>query len=139
MGASANEIEREIEETRNRMDRNLSVLENKAATNAIRYGRVAVVVIGALAAAGVGLLVYRRVHRPSLKDRMSVSSLRGFADDLRAGFTKRLPSVTVTLNEKNEEPGTVESILREVAPAIVGTASTALLERVAGTARTRED
>jgi hypothetical protein len=138
MGASANEIERQIAETRSRMDQNLTVLEHKAATNAVRYGRIAGVAIGALAAAGVGFLVYRRMRRPSLKDRVSVNSLREFAGDLRSRF-KKLPSVTVSVNDHSAEPGLVEGILRDVGPAIVGTASTALIERVAGTARPQAD
>ena len=36
----------------------------------------------------------------------------------------------ITVNEKSQEPGTWETILRRVAPALAGTASTALVERV---------
>jgi hypothetical protein len=42
-----------------------------------------------------------------------------------------MPSVTVTVNEKREaEPGLVQSILRRVAPAVIGSASTAVIEKV---------
>jgi predicted Zn-dependent peptidase len=131
MGASAREIERQIKETRERMDQNLTRLEGKAASSARRYGMVAGALAGAALLAGVALLLYRRTHPPTLRDRISDLSL----DDLR-DLVDRLkdaaPSVTVRVNEKgDEEPGTVESILRKVAPALVGTAGTALLQRIA--------
>ena len=131
MGASAREIERQINETRDRMDENLTRLEGRTKSNAVRYGRIAAIGLGVLAVAGAALLVYRRLHRPTLRDRLddlSLDRLRSLAADLR----DKLPSVTVRVNEKSEEePGTVESILRKVAPALVGTAGSALLERVA--------
>jgi hypothetical protein len=96
MGASANEIERQIEETRNRMDENLGVLEDRAASNAVRYGRVAAVAVGALALVGAGYLVYRRMRKPSLRrrfmdglDRVSVESVRDFAGDMRSRLRNR--------------------------------------------------
>lgn len=138
MGASASEIERQIEETRKRMDENLGALEDRATSKAVKYGRMAAVTVGALALVGAGYLVYRRMRKPSLRrrfmdglDRVSVESLRDFAGDMRSRLKESLPSVTLTVNHRSEEPGTGESIVRKVAPAIVGTASTALLERAA--------
>jgi hypothetical protein len=131
MGASAREIEREIKETRDRMDANLTRLEGTAASRAVRYGKWAVVGVGALAVAGIAFLVYRRSRKPTVRDRLSEASverLRELLDKVR----EELPSVTVKVNDRSErEPGTVESILRKVAPAIIGTASTAVLERIA--------
>jgi len=134
MGASTREIERQIKETRERMDDNLNDLEGRAASSAVRYGRVAAIVVAAIAIGGAGFLIYRRMHRPTLKDRLdglSIESLRELAEELSGRLKERLPSVTVTVNDKSpREPGTVESIVRKIAPALVGTASTALLERV---------
>jgi hypothetical protein len=131
MGASAREIEREIKETRERMDENLTRLEGSAASSAIRYGRLAAIGVGVVAAAGIAYLVYRRTRKPRLRQRLndaSIERVRELLDKLR----EELPSVTVTVNDRTErEPGTFESILRKVAPAIVGTASTAVLERIA--------
>jgi uncharacterized membrane protein YccC len=131
MGASAREIEREIKETRERMDENLTRLEGTAASSAIRYGRFAAVGVGVLAAAGIAFLLYRRTRKPRLRQRLndaSIERVRELLDKLR----EELPSVTVTVNDRSErEPGTFEAILRKVAPAIVGTASTAVLERMA--------
>ena len=131
MGASAREIEREIRATRDRMDDNLTRLEGGAASRAVRYGRFAAIGLGVVALAGVGFLVYRRTRKPTLKDRLddvSIDRLR----ELLARLKEEMPSVTVSVNERAErEPGMLESILRKVGPAIVGTASTAVLDRVA--------
>jgi hypothetical protein len=44
----------------------------------------------------------------------------------------KLKAMTVRVNDHRErEPGTVESIMHKVAPAIIGTASTAVLKRIA--------
>ncbi len=67
MGASSDEIERQIKETREHIDENLGVLEHRAASNAQScYGKIAaVVVVRSVAVAGaVGVLIYRRMNRP---------------------------------------------------------------------------
>ena len=131
MGASAREIERQIKETRDRMDANLTQLEGRTKSGAMRYGRYAAVGLGALLLAGAAFFIYRRTRKPTLKDRLnglSLDHLRALAEQMR----EKLPSVTVRVNEKTaKEPGTFESIVREVAPVLAGTAGTALLERLA--------
>ena len=131
MGASARQIEREIKETRDRLDANLDELEGRAASNAARYGRIGLVALGALAIGLAAFLIYRRSRKPTLRDRLdalSIDSLRELSSRLR----EELPSVTVKVNEETpHEPGMVEAIARKVAPAVIGTASTALLERLA--------
>ncbi|HEY1420231.1 MAG TPA: hypothetical protein VGG90_05925 [Candidatus Dormibacteraeota bacterium] len=115
------------------MDENLEVLEKRATSNGVRYGKLVAIALGAAAVGGVGLLVYRRLRKPTLKDRlrgMSIDSLRELAEELTSRL-KSLPSVTLTVNERPEdEPGILENIMRRVAPAVVGTASTALLHRI---------
>jgi hypothetical protein len=132
MGASAREIERQIRETRDRMDENLTQLEGRTRSSAMHYGRFAAIGLGALLVVGAAFLVYRRARRPTLRDRLdelSLDKLRTLATHVR----EQLPSVTVRVNEKtNEGPGTIESIVREVAPALVGTAGTVLVERLTG-------
>jgi hypothetical protein len=136
MGASAREIEREIKETRERMDENLTRLEGTAASRALRYGRWAAVGVGVLAVAGVAFVVYRRTRKPPLRDRLSDASVERLRELLEK-FREELPSVTVKVNDRSErEPGTVEAIVRKVAPAIIGTASSAVLERIARPAAT---
>jgi uncharacterized membrane protein YccC len=133
MGASANEIDRQIKETRDRMDENLGELEERATSNVVRYGRVAAVALGVVVAGSVAFVLYRRFRKLTLKDRlqgMSVESLRDLADEMAARLKKPLPSVTFTVNDRNLEPGILQSIVRKAAPAIVGTASTALMQKV---------
>jgi len=60
MGASAREIERQIRETRDRIDANLRRLESRAASSATRYGLIGAAVVAALAVGGAAFLIYRR-------------------------------------------------------------------------------
>ncbi|HET9781055.1 MAG TPA: hypothetical protein VFR33_04680 [Candidatus Dormibacteraeota bacterium] len=112
------------------MDANLARLEGSASTTAARYGRMAAAGAGVLVVAAVAFIVYRRTRKPTLRDRLngvSVERVRDLVEKLR----EELPSVTVTVNDgKNSEPGMFESIVRKVAPAMIGTASTALFERM---------
>ena len=132
MGASADQIEREIRETRDRMDENLGVLEDRAASNAVRYGRFGLIALVVAGGGLAGFLLFRRMRRPSIKDRLeglSPEALRDLAAELGGRVKKQMPSVTVTVN-KEAEPGPVQSILRRVAPSLIGTASKAVIEKV---------
>jgi hypothetical protein len=141
MDASADEIDRQIGETRDHIDQNLGVLERRAASNAMRYGRVAAVVLGVVAMAGAGVLIYRRINRPSRREQlqgMLIQALKDLPDTLRdlpeevtSRLKKPLPSIRLEVNgaDASKEPGTLESIARKVAPAIVTTASGALIDR----------
>ena len=141
MGASADEIDRQINETRDHIDENLGVLEKRAASNAMRYGRIAAVVIGVIAVAGAGVVIYRRMNRPSRREQLQSTliqalrdlpdTLRDLPDEMTTRLKRPLPSVKVVVNgdDSIREPGTLESVVRKVAPAVVGTASTALIER----------
>jgi hypothetical protein len=141
MGAAADEIDRQIGETRDHIDENLGVLEQRAASNARRYGRVAVVLVGMAAVVGAGVLIYRRINPPSRREqvqRMLIQALKDLPDSLRdlpdeakARFKNPLPRIKVVVNgeEDSNERGTAESIVRKVAPAVVSTASGALVDR----------
>jgi len=64
MGASSPEIERQIAQTRQHLDANLSVLEHRAASTAKRVTRIAVAIgLGVAAAAAAGFAVFRLVRR----------------------------------------------------------------------------
>jgi hypothetical protein len=141
MGAATDEIDRQISETRDNIDENLGVLERRAASNAMRYGRIAAVVLGVVAVACAGVLIYRRINRPSRREQMQgmliqalkdlPDSLRDLPDEVKARLKKPLPSIKIVVNgeEDSKEPGTAESIVRKVAPALVSTASGALIDR----------
>ena len=134
MGASADQIEREIREARARMDQNLGELEERAASNAVRYGRIAAVAALITGAGIAGFLVYRRLRRPASKarlERVTPEALRELAVEIGARLKEKFPSVTVTVNEKTQrEPGRVQSIVRKVAPTLMGVASTAVIRRM---------
>ena len=157
MGSAADEIDRKIRRTRDHMDENLGVLEDRTTSNAMRYGRMVAIAVGVAAAAGAGFLVYRRLRRRSRREQLQrtlVDLLKNLPDSLRdaphevasrfkphelaSRLKNSMPSVRVVVNGTDEgrEPGTLESIVRRVAPAVVGTASTAVLERLT---RTPED
>jgi transposase len=141
MGNEADEVERQIKETRDQMDENLGELEQRTASNAMHYGRIAVVVLGVAAVAGVGVLIYRRINRPTRREqlrRMLIETLKDLPDSLRDlpeevtdRLKKSLPSVTVVVNRDDAARGlgTLERIVRRVAPAVAGTASNALINR----------
>jgi transposase len=141
MGTAADEIDRQIKATRDHMDENIGVLEQRAASKAVRYGRIVAIALGVGALAGAGVLVYRRMNQPSRREqlrRMLIDALKDLPDSVRdlpdevtTRLKKPLPSVKVVVNGEDQatEPGALESIVRKVAPAVVGTASTALIGR----------
>jgi hypothetical protein len=131
MGASAREIERQIKETRQRMDDNLNRLEGRAVSDARRYGVIAGAVAGAAVLAVTAFVLYRRARRQTLRERLSDLSLHDLRD-LVDRLKEAAPSVTLRVNERTvEEPSSVESMLRKAAPALVGTAGSALFQRIA--------
>jgi hypothetical protein len=142
MGPSADEIDRQISETREHIDQNLGVLERRAASNAKRYGRIAAIVLGAAAVAGAGVLIYRHLARPSRREQLQgmliealkdlPDTLRDLPDEVTSRLKKPLPSIKVVVNgeEATKGPGTFESIARKVAPAVLTTASGALIDRL---------
>src|SRR5204862_2328655 len=93
MGASAREIAREIRQTRERMDENLTRLEGQATSRAKRYGRIAAIVVSVVAVGTAALLVYRHTRRPTLRDRLdqlSLDKLRALAAEATAHLKDRL-------------------------------------------------
>jgi hypothetical protein len=140
MGASEDEIDRQIREAREHIDANVGVLEQRAASNAMRYARIAAVIVGVVAVAGAGVLIYGRMNRRTRTEQlrnMLVEALRDLPDSLRelpdevsTRLKRSLPTIRVVVNgEEADEPGTLERIVRRVAPAVVGTASSAVIER----------
>jgi hypothetical protein len=141
MGDSADEIDRQIKETREHIDENLGVLEQRATSNAVRYGKIAAVAVGVAVVAGAGILIYRRINRPTRREQLRSmllealkdlpDTLRDLPEDVVNRVKKPLPSIKIVVNGEEEarEPGTLESIVRRVAPALVGTASSAVIGR----------
>lgn len=120
MGASADEIDRQISATRDQIDANLDVLERRAASGAKRAGVIAGAgLVAAFAVGGVAYLVYRRVRRPSITDRLR----------------KKLPDppkmkpfkVVITDRSEDARPSAWESIGQRLAPTIVSSAVSAVM------------
>jgi hypothetical protein len=110
MGASAHDIASQTNEARDRIDENLGALEQRATSNAVRFGKIAAIASAAALVAG-GFVLYRHLTRLSLKDRLqgtSLESLRDLADEMSAHLKERVPSVKLTVN----------GIIRRVTPAI---------------------
>jgi hypothetical protein len=138
MGDSEDEIDRQMKETREQIDENLGVLEQRATSNAVRYGKIAAVVLGVAVVAGAGVLIYRRINRPTRTEqlrRMLIGALKDLPDALRdlpedvvSKVKKPLPSIKIVVNAK-EELGALERMVRRVAPALFGTASGAVIGR----------
>jgi hypothetical protein len=143
MGASDDEIDRQIKETREDIDENPGVLERRSTSNAVRYGKIAAVVVGVAIVAGAGVLIYRRINRPTRAERLRSmliealrelpETLRDLPDDVAKTVRRQLPSVKIVVNGEDgaKETSTLESIVRRVAPALVGTASSGVIGRFA--------
>ena len=139
MGASSVEIERQIRETRGRLDEELRVLEQRAAASARRFGRVAAGVGVGLGAVVVGVMVYRRYRqRERVKGlhRALLQSFRDLPEELTSRLKRRLPLKVVVTDRAQEESasGAWAGVARKVAPTIVGSAAAAIASRIANRA-----
>jgi hypothetical protein len=134
MGASPTEIDREITETRAHLDENLDVIERRVARSARRVGlMVAAGLVTGLAVAGVAVLVYRRVRKPSLGDRlqdMVPDGLAGLPARVRSRIGRGPIKVVITQGDEDAGPGTWKEIGRKVVPAIVSTAAGTVVSRL---------
>jgi hypothetical protein len=128
MGASSTEIDQEIRETRGELDRQLTVLQRRAASGARKYGLLAAgLAVGVLAVAA-GVVLYRHRHQtPVRRLQMMVRSARRLPERAR----ERLPIKVVVIDRAREErsPGTLASIAQKIAPAVAGSATGAVLAR----------
>jgi len=137
MGASSAEIDRQITETREHLDANLAVLEERAkarAKMALRIG--AVVAIGVAAAVTAAILVRRRRDRSSTMGRIDAAlpeSLKSLREEIATRLKKPLPAVRISVSNTEEPrtPGFWASIAHKAAPAAAGTAASALVAAAA--------
>ena len=128
MGGSSAEIDQEIKDTRDELDRQLTVLERRAATGARKYGLIAAgIAVGVLAVAA-GVVLYRRRRRtPVTRLQTMVRSARRLPERAR----ERLPIRVVVMDGTSDErsPGTLAGIAQRIAPAVAGSATGAILAR----------
>ena len=120
MGASADEIDRQISSTRDQIDANLDVLERRAVSGAKRAGVMAAAgLVAAMAVGGIVYLVYRSVNRPSMKDRLQ----KMLPDPPKIRPFK----VVITDRSEDVQPSRWESIGQRLAPTIVSSAVSAVM------------
>lgn len=134
-----------MKDARENIDETIDSPEERAGSGAVRYGRIAVIALGAAALAGASFLVYRRVRRRSRTEHLQktlVAMLKNVPESVRDvphEVTSRLknpfPSFKVVVNgsEETRDQGMLRSIVRKVAPAVAGTASAAVLDRLTRT------
>ena len=132
MGTSTDEIGRQIAETRDHVDENLTILEQRAAANARRVAiMVAAGVAAGLVIAGAAFLIYRRVRKPGLSERlqdMMPDALADLPQTIRTRFKGRPLRVVISSGEDRE--AIWESVARKVAPAIATSMAGAVAARV---------
>jgi hypothetical protein len=134
MRISPHEIDRQIIETRDDIEQDFGSLEHQAASDARPYGRIAVISVAVLALAGAGYLVYRRVRRPTLATRLRtrfLDPIRDMPPELQSRLKEQIPRVKLVVTQKEDAAlSRLESMARRVTPAVVGSATTAVLEHL---------
>jgi hypothetical protein len=99
MGDSSDEIDRQIRETRARLDEEPEVLEERVEFSARQYWRVAAGVGVGLAVVVIGVMVYRRARKRTLVKQLRdvlIESVRDLPDEV----TSRLDEVTSRLKDR---------------------------------------
>ena len=132
MGPETDEIGRQIAETRDHVDENLTILERRAAMNARRValmvaaGAAAGVIIG-----GAVFVLYRQMRKPGMSERlhdMVPDALTDLPDTIRRRFKDRPVKVVISSGEDKE--AVWESIARRIVPAVATSMATAVATRV---------
>jgi ABC-type branched-subunit amino acid transport system permease subunit len=137
MGASSAEIDQEIRDTRGELDKNLEVLERRAARGARVYGLIAAGVAVGVGAVVVGALVYRRRQQKKVAKQLHhvlFDSLRDLPESVKNKLKKNLP-VTVVFGERADEASAGNpwsALAAKVAPTLVGSATGAVMARLRG-------
>lgn len=142
MGASADEIDREISATRDQVDRNLSILERRAMTGARRYGAMAAIGLAAGAlVAGTAYLAYRRLRKPSMSERVrgampdTIGDLPG---SVREKFKRRPVRVVISTAEDRDRERLWKLVARKVVPVIAASAVARIARPSRGTGKSSE-
>ena len=140
MGATADEINREISATRDEVDRNLTILQRRAASSARRYGSMAAAGLAAgLLVAGVAYVMYRQMRKPSMSERIRgimPDALGELPDSVRQRLKRRPVRVVISTSEDREQMW--QSVARKVAPGIATTVVSAAVARFIKPERTTD-
>jgi hypothetical protein len=134
MGASSDQIDREIRETRSELDQKLGLLEQRAASSARRYGKVVVSVAASIAVVTVGAIAYRRFRKRSTArqlHKLLFDALRQLPDEATSRLKGHLPiKVVITDKADEESPNAWTSIAAKIAPSVLGSATGAVVSRL---------
>ena len=140
MGAPTDEIGRQTAETREHVDENLSILEQRAAAKARRVAiMVAAGVAAGLVIGGAAFLIYRQVRKPSVSERLRAmvpDALTDLPETIRARFKGRPVKVVISSGEDSE--ATWKTIARNVVPAVATSVASAVTARVMRSRSSRE-
>lgn len=132
MRISPDDIDRQTNEKRDNVEGDSEGFEQRVPSDARMYGRIAMISLAIVVLAGAGYLVYRRVRRPTLAKRIRARLLDPLLDlppEMQSRLKKQIPRVKVVVANKAEDGlGTLETMARRVTPAVVGSATTAVLE-----------
>jgi len=135
MGSSSAEINDQIATTRQHLDANLDVLEKRATSGMKRAGTLGGIGLGAaLLVGGIAFLVFRRLHKPTVRDRVqdAMPDLSEFQKELKKRFGNKPYKIVITSADADtSERGSLwESTARKVAPTLLTSAASALMAAV---------
>ena len=128
MGSSSAQIDSEIESARGHLDANLDTLERRARSGLKRAGMLAGIGLAAgVLAGGIAFLVYRRVHKPTVRDRVqdAMPDLGDFQKELKKRFGNKPFKIVITSADAEETRSFWQSTARTVAPSLITSAASA--------------
>jgi hypothetical protein len=149
MGASSDQLNREIAETRSSIESRIVELRQRGRRQVRRYTRTAVIALGVGAAVGVAAVgayvVYRYTRPPSRRERLQrlvpgavagrLQDLGRLRESLELGLRRQIPSMRLYVGERQvgEEPSRsrVQRMAVEAAQAMGTAAGTALAASLA--------
>src|ERR1700730_5906055 len=106
MGISEDDIDRQLNETRENIVDDVDFLEEQNGSNARRCGGIVAIGFGVLVLTGASYLVYRRVKRQSRAKRLRtrlLGSLRDLPHEASSRVKKSIPAVKVVVSERVAE------------------------------------
>jgi hypothetical protein len=145
MGASSDQLERQIVEIRGSMESKIIELRERSRTQVRRLSRTLVIAVGVGAAVGVAvvgaLIVYRVTRPPTARERVERVIPRGVMKDLRRarqtlelGLRRQVPPMRLYVGDKQlgeEKPSSQwERIAVNVARAAATAAASAVVARL---------
>jgi hypothetical protein len=145
MGASSDQLERQIAEVRGSMESKIIELRERSRTQVRRISRTLVIAVGVGAAVGVavvgGLIVYRITRPPTTRERIERVVPKGLMKDLRRvrqtlelGLRRQVPPMRMYIGDKQlgeEKPASQwERIAVNVARAAATAAASAVVARM---------